>query len=88
MTHSVHRPVNLHPCLVRWSTAAFSDAADTLPADLQALSAHVQHCSGPPSHADRLQGAARWAGGMMRVRLMSCVVLLVLVLWALMAMVA
>jgi hypothetical protein len=86
MPPSADRPSHLHPCLARWSTAAFSDAADTSPVDLQSLSAHVRHCSAAPSHTDRLQGAAHWAGGVMRVRLMSCVVLLVLVLgavWAL-----
>lgn len=85
MPFSAERPSNLHPCLARWSTAAFSDAADTSPVDLQSLSAHVQHCSGMPSHTERLQGAAHWAGSVMRVRLMSCVVLLVLVLGAVLA---
>jgi len=85
MPLSAERPSNLHPCLARWSTAAFSDAADTSPVDLQSLSAHVQHCSGMPSHTERLQGAAHWASSVMRVRLMSCVVLLVLVLGAVLA---
>lgn len=85
MPLSAERPSNLHPCLARWSTAAFSDAADTSPVDLQSLSAHVQHCSGMPSHTERLQGAAHWAGSVMRVRLTSCVVLLVLVLGAVLA---
>lgn len=85
MPLSAERPSNLHPCLARWSTAAFSDAADTSPVELQSLSAHVQHCSGMPSHTERLQGAAHWAGGVMRVRLMSCVVLVVLMLGAVLA---
>ncbi len=88
MTSSIDRHPSPQPCLARWSTAAFSDAADTLPVDLQTLSAHVQRCSGVASHTDRLQGAAHWAGGIVRVRLMSCAVLVALVLGAVLALAA
>lgn len=86
--HPIHETANLHPCLARWSTAAFSDTAETLPVDLQSLSAHVRHCSVQPSRGERLHGAAHWAGGVMRVRLMTCVVVLVLVLGTVLALAA
>jgi hypothetical protein len=80
MNPSADHAARLHPCLARWSTAAFSDGADTLPVDLQSLSAHVQRCSLQHSRGERLPGAAHWAGGVMRVRLMTSVVLLVVAL--------
>lgn len=30
----------------RWTTASIADAADSLPMELSALSAHVDHCNG------------------------------------------
>ena len=75
----------LPSCLARWSTAAFADAADTLPMDLQSLSAHVRHCSGGRSRGDRIHGATLWAGSVVRMRLVSsalaALLLLGLLLW-------
>ncbi len=82
MTHSTDLPCPISQCLARWSTAAYPDAAETSSFDLWSLSSHVQHCSGQVSHTERLHRAAGWAGGMVRVRLMTFVVVAVLVLGA------
>lgn len=77
----------MHHPIPRWSTAAYSDAADTTPADLESLSAHMACCNAPSSGVERLGRASRWAGGVMRVRLVSCLVAAVL-LWVVLALVA
>lgn len=61
---------------VHWSTTTFSDVADVLAVDLQNLSAHLQDCRGRTSPHQRIRAWSRWVIRMVRVRLMTCLLLL------------
>lgn len=63
----------------RWTTAAISDAAETLPGDLKALGAHVAHCNGCRERLFSLRCAAESVHDFVAPRFVTTLVLVALV---------
>lgn len=59
---------------VRWTTASFSDAADTVPADLSALGAHVERCNGCRERLFSLRCAVEAVHGFVAPRFVTTLV--------------
>lgn len=67
---------------VRWTTASFADAADTVPADLTALGAHVEHCNGCRERLFSLRCAGEAIHGFVAARFVTTLVAVAVVFGA------
>ena len=66
----------------RWTTAAFSDAADTMPGDLKALGAHVKSCNGGRERWFALHCAVESIHGFVAPRIVTTLVVATLLIGA------
>jgi hypothetical protein len=59
-----------------WTTASFSDAADTTPMELRDMAHHLQRCGAAKGRLFHARCAADWVHGLVAPRLVTTLVLL------------